>query len=382
MKTAISSPMTIRKRRPHKNIIMIECRTEELATIPTMIEVGQFVLISRVFPEKTAWFWMGRQNPGPLASVQKRLTIANVFKLRQLLHFRPQPWVFAHVPIRTTHLRMRALIRMLHGDYGRLAYRELLRTNNTRLVGMDFNDGMQLSPIALQILDRSICFFKRELATDLSKLLPHNATRKHRELLYRNAHKLLPVSLGLCTDRQSKLPSVVATKTSDLFFAGGLTSEIRRREVGLLDLLKEKGVRVDRPSERLNQAEFFQRCSQSHLVWSPEGCGWDCFRHYEASASGSVPIINEPTIVPYQPLLHEQHALYYTPITSEEPHGTTSHGTTNAGLVETVLRALQDRERLVAMGMAGREHILQHHTHQKIVDYMIQSQLLASSATE
>ncbi len=352
---------------------MIKTKSDEQAAYPEMIEVGQFVLVSRVFPEKTAWFWMGKQKPGPVTTYQKQLTYANVMDLRRLLQSRPQQWVYAHVPIKTTRVRSRNVIRMLHGDFGWLAYRELLRAKACRLVGMDFNDKMQLSPVALQILDRSICFFKRELATDLSKLLPRNATRQQKEILDRNVHKLMPISLALCADRQSKLPTVPATKTSDLFFAGGLTSEVRKREVGLLEQLKAFNVRVDQPTERLSQADFFRRCSQSHLVWSPEGFGWDCFRHYEAAATGSVPVMNKPTIVPHQPLLHEQHALYYTPTSSLRNQASTLSSSGRAGLVETVLQALQDRDRLVAMGKAGREFVLQHHTHQKIVEHMIQT---------
>ena len=64
-------------------------------------------------------------------------------------------------------------------------------------------------------------------------------------------------------------------------------------------------------TSRLSLPEFYQRAARAWLVWSPEGLGWDCFRHYEAPACGSVPVINQPNIERHQPLVHGEHAFYY-----------------------------------------------------------------------
>ncbi len=283
--------------------------------------------------------------------------------------------VFAHVPIRTERLGPRHALRMLHGDFGGFAYRELLRRCELPLVGLDFNDSARLSPVALEILDRSICYFKRELSIDRARLLPRNASSRQRELLSRNEHKLKPVSLGLCADRQANMPPAGAQKQFDLFFSGGLTSDVRRIEYPLLELLRRRGVRVATPATRLSQKEFLQWCGASHLVWSPEGRGWDCFRHYEAAAAGSVPVMNNPWISPFQPFGHRHAGLYYRSAVDqgraarEFAGGLADDG---RGLVETVEAALKDRERLAEMADTARRHAAAHHTHEKIVDHIIE----------
>ena len=70
---------------------------------------------------------------------------------------------------------------------------------------------------------------------------------------------------------------------------------------------------VDIADRRLSQTEYWKRMSQAWLTWSPEGLGWDCFRHYEAPLAGSIPVINSPTIVRYVPLIDGVHAFYYQP---------------------------------------------------------------------
>ena len=114
------------------------------------------------------------------------------------------------------------------------------------------------------------------------------------------------------------LPDRPHDKTADVFFAGDPRG-LPARENGLAELarLRAQGVVVDVPDRRLDRQEFYQRCAGARLVWSPEGYGWDCFRHYEAAACGSVPLINYPSILRYRPLEDGTHCLYYAP----EPGG-------------------------------------------------------------
>lgn len=358
-----------RDLRAPRNMSNLQTRSQE--PIPSLIEIGNFVLLARVFPEKCAWYWMGKQRPGPVAAYQRRLTLPNVFDLRRKLRADSTRLAFVHVPIRPKRTFDQGILRMLHGDFGMLAFREVLAAKDCPLVGLDFNDATELSDVALKILERSICFFKRELPTDIRRLLPKAASSAQVKLVERNAHKFMPIPLGLCSSRISNLPQVTEAKIYDLFFSGDTSSTVRKGEFGLLKKLRELGVTVYLPDTRLSQQEFLKVCAQSYLVWSPEGAGWDCFRHYEAAASGSVPVMNMPPITCYQPLVHNQHALYYV----SEFRGKSASGPEfqdlSEGFVSTVTKALEDRQRLEQMGKAAREFVLRHHSHEAVVNHII-----------
>ncbi|MEQ1842719.1 MAG: glycosyltransferase, partial [Verrucomicrobiales bacterium] len=254
-----------------------------------------------------------------------------------------------------------------------LAFREVLSATGCPVVGLDFNDAMTISDTALKVLERSCSYFKRELPADIQQLLPRSASPAQRSILEKNAHKLMPASLGLSDDRIVNLPRDEHEKKHDVFFSGDASSEVRRRELHLMDELSARGVRVSRPESRLSQQEFFQSCSESYLVWSPEGAGWDCFRHYESAGCGSVPLMNAPCIRPYMPFVHGQHALYYLSDFGNKSARCTEFQDITDGLVSTVTRALEDRQKLQEMGRAARGFVLRHHTHEAIVTHIVRT---------
>ena len=94
-------------------------------------------------------------------------------------------------------------------------------------------------------------------------------------------------------------------------------------------------------------------------MWSPEGFGWDCFRHYEVPACGSVPLINQPTIERRAPLIAGVHALYYDP----EP----------GGLTRAIQAALADKPALARIAAAGQAHVMAHHTPGALANYVVNS---------
>ena len=157
-------------------------------------------------------------------------------------------------------------------------------------------------------------------------------------------------------------------KSADVFFVGSIegSSSIRQRGMAELEGLRRTGLRIDTPSGRLSRAQFYERCAQAWLTWSPEGLGWDCFRHYEAAACWSIPVINQPTIERYAPLRHGQHAIHYEP----EP----------GGLTAAILDALVDKERLACMAKAAHDHALTHHAPAAIARHMVQSTLRAAGS--
>jgi glycosyltransferase involved in cell wall biosynthesis len=125
--------------------------------------------------------------------------------------------------------------------------------------------------------------------------------------------------------------------------------------------MRSEGLVLDAPETPLPRAEFYERCARAWLVWSPEGLGWDCFRHYEAAAAGSVPLINQPTIERHQPLIGGEHAVYYDP----EP----------GGLTRAVRAALADRPTLARIAAAGQAHVLEHHTPEAIARHIVRTAL-------
>jgi hypothetical protein len=338
-----------------------------------IIEVGHFALISRVPSAQCASFWMGRQRPGPVVAEQYRLTLPNVFELRRRLRSPSTRMVFVHAPDQRRPRRLHTLTRMVSGDFGALAFREAITAPHCPVIGLDFSDATELSDPALDLLERSLVFFKRELPADTHRLLPSSASPIQRRALERNLHKLRPASLGLGAGRLANLPVHREEKTHDVFFAGAVNSDVRRGELPLLETLRASGVRVCQPASHLPHQEFLRMCARSWLVWSPEGLGWDCFRHYEAAAAGSVPVINVPSITCDRPLMHGQHAIYYASECRDPSriHGDFRHITD--GLVPTVLQALKDRASLAAMGQEARAFVLREHTHEALVRRLMET---------
>lgn len=224
----------------------------------------------------------------------------------------------------------------------------------------------------LFLLARCTYYFKRELPPDRWRLFTKTA---HRELPTRRFRrqsrlrhfidKLRPISLGL--PPVARLPTTELDKTADVFVSvgGEDTSTVRKAGMSELVALRERGYRIDIAEGRLPPEEFYRRCAQAWIVWSPEGLGWDCFRHYEALGCSSVPVINQPTIERHRPLIGGVHALYYDP----EPGCLT-------GAIEA---ALADKDRLRAIARAGKAHVLAHHTMAAIGNYVVETTLGAQS---
>ena len=240
----------------------------------------------------------------------------------------------------------------------------------TPIAVLDTEDYPAINPDRFFLLSRCRLYFKRELPPDRWRLFmgtahPNLPSRRFRQQpRYRDAlAKIRPLPLGLPLDSRGLLPVATQEKTVDVFFAGDTEHSSTVRAAGMRELtaLRDRGVTVDIPQSRLTLAEFYQRAARAWLVWSPEGLGWDCFRHYEAPACGSVPVINQPTIERHRPLAAGEHALYYDPTPGE--------------LTRTIVAALADKERLRVMARAGQAHVMAHHTPDALARYVIESTL-------
>jgi hypothetical protein len=263
--------------------------------------------------------------------------------------------------------------RALRGDsrvLGALGAQLLRLPIGAPIAVLDTEDYPAINRDRLFLLSRCRRYFKRELPPDRWRLLmgtahPNLPSRRFRrnERYREDLDKIRPLPLGLPLNSRGLLPMTTEEKTADVFFSGDVSHSSTVRAAGMreLTMLREQGLVVDIPQSRLSLEEFYRRASRAWLVWSPEGLGWDCFRHYEALACGSVPVINQPNVERHQPLIAGEHALYYDPIPGD--------------LTRTIVTALADKNRLRAMSRAGQSHVMTYHTPDALARYVIEMTL-------
>lgn len=248
---------------------------------------------------------------------------------------------------------------------------QLLRLiNNKPLAVIDWSDNRTIEPADRFLLNSATVYFKRELPVDKWQVFPPTRRHAHPSERFRRKpgnrqilDKLAPISLGPPIGRDGVYPPAPRPKTSDIFFAGQHDGASTIRSEGLAELkaLAADGFNIDIAEGRLDRQEFLDRAAAAHLVWSPEGYGWDCFRHYEAPLCWSVPLINTPTIIRHQPMQDGTHAVFYPP----EP----------GGLARAAREALADPARLQTMAFAARDHVLKYHVLEKQADYVVRTTL-------
>ncbi len=235
---------------------------------------------------------------------------------------------------------------------------------------VDLEDNRYIPKCDTFLFDNCDAWFKRELPVDKWQVFMRThhyglpTTRYRRKEKNRSRmNKLQPLPLGVMLDKADQFPAAQSEKTSDIFFAGSVHGSSSVREDGLQSMrcLQQMGYKIDIPEQPLPFPEFVRRASAAHLVWSPEGYGWDCFRHYESALCWTVPLVNYPTILRYEPFEDGQHAVFYDPSAD--------------GLIKAARRALSDRDRLVKMGQAARAHCLQHHSLDASVRHVIKTTL-------
>jgi hypothetical protein len=247
----------------------------------------------------------------------------------------------------------------------------LARRHGIPAVAHDRDDTMLISAANFYFFPRIRCFFKRELPQNQWHVFLSTTSRNgdasniRRQPFFRDAlTKVRAFPLNVGPPVYEFPPVTAAQKTADIFYCGdNPKTTVRSEGVKVLARLADFGIRVDLPTERLPQEEFYRRMAAAWLVWSPEGSGWECSRHAETLVHGSVPVINYPTIYRYKPLVDGAHAFYYG---CEEDH-----------LIQVVRKALEDKAALLRMVEAGRAHLQQHYTAPRIADYVLREAGLA-----
>jgi hypothetical protein len=334
-----------------------------------ILEIGEHCLIGRGMPAAVDYACTNFNGlPVPLPAALRCLDpLAAIRAVRAghygLVIFNPT----AYAAWQPRVLRLMARRPRMRG--GALLLRSFWHTwlpRSVPVVMLDIGDAPILYAHNVPLLDRSLLCFKRDLPADRYRLLMRtrapvladSPTRRSGQLLPR-LDKFRPISSGLSTDVIAALPGQPVAKTMDIFFAGEIdnASTVRRAGLGELLALREQGVRVDLPEQRLSLPQFLTRASAAYLTWSPEGLAHDCFRHYEVAACSSVAVINTPGIERYRPLENNIHAIYY--------------GVESGGLSRAVLQALEQKERLRSMGEAARRHVFEFHTHEALARYVL-----------
>lgn len=334
--------------------------------IKTIYEIGAIGLISRVAPERAKLVWIGEEDPQ--TDDERRSQQFNLKALFELLHrsardeidfivvypaTRHPPWHWR--PLRSLgHRPLRPWQRFIR-LFGIQALR--LLPHRIPLFVVDYDDMRTVPRFNVFLLDRCRYYFKRELPIDRWQVFqrtvhPEMPSTRFRERAVNRDRiaKLRPWSIGFSTAAPELPSSEFPEKTIDLFVSLAVSGSSTVRMQGLAELreLAKRNDRIFIADRRLPRDEFLATMARAWLTWSPEGFGWDCFRHYEAGAFYSVPVINQPTIVRDRPLRPGEHAFYYD---ADIP----------GSLSSVVEAALGDRERLKKMAIAAHDHVATHH---------------------
>ncbi len=188
------------------------------------------------------------------------------------------------------------------------------------LIVVDQTDHSTVHPRDRRLARTSDLYFKRELADNLwhslESILPRGAcagTISQSPLGKSLCLKLRPLSLGIDEFKIGQ-PIPSAEKRYDIYYSGTSSHiPVRKDLIGILRALEHRGWRVFAPQMRLSFEEFRTAVSQSRLCLSPSGIGWDCYRHYEVLAFGSVPAMNFRPVRSIAPLRHGRECFYFDP---------------------------------------------------------------------
>jgi hypothetical protein len=349
---------------------------------PRILEISSAPYIKQAFPDSTT-FVSARADFTGGSSAAEALSLANMPRVWRLAHQPGLDLIVCNPPFFAPwdpRWLLRAFFnrRVLNGPLPLVSAfgSQLMRGRLAApLAIIDQEDVPYIARHNFHLLDSCRYYFKRELPIDHWRLFLRTGHRDVPTPRFRgSAHfrrrleKIRPISIGLPFYAKSQYPDRPQPKKVDVFFSGAISQSSTVRVRGLSELLalRDKGVTIDVPEERLPPAEFLARMAQARLVWSPEGLGWDCFRHYEAAACFSVPVMSRPTIDRHRPLVAGQHAFYY----DVEP----------GGLTQTICAALAEPSRLEAMAAAAQAHVHANHSPRALASYVVETTLAKAPA--
>lgn len=356
----------------------------EKCPAPRILEIGEVPRMYHAYPHTTEFFStyvMDSEQSKPQGS--KLVSAMTMLPLARCLCDPGLDLVVVHA---SPHGNIEGLARRIFRRSSLSGHLALFRGFAQQLIRLpvrapvavlDFHDSASILACNRHLLRSATVYFKRELPPDRWQLLMRaGKTPSHRFRRiagYREAlSRVRPLSLGLpermLAAGAPELPS--GGKDIDVFFAGQLNRSSTVRERGIQELVKlhDEGYRIEIQQGGLSPGEYLAKCARAWLVWAPQGYGWDCFRIYEAAFAGAVPLISRQTIERHEPLADNEQVIYY----DVEP----------GQLAPTIRRALNDRNRLLTMAQAAREHVLRHHTPQALGRYVVEATLGAARRSD
>jgi len=347
-----------------------------------ILEIGEVSRMRHAFPTTEFFSTFVRDSESSRAAGVELVSAKTLIPLARRLSKDPIDLVVVHA---SPHGPLEALVRTifrrstLHGHFPifrTFAQQLFRRAVNAPVAVLDLHDSPTILECNRHLLEASTLYFKRELPSDRWRLFSRGG--KVPTFRYRLARhgdelsRIRPLSLGIPDSMLTfaNLAPSPGGKDIDVFFAGRLHGSSTLRERGAEELanLAKAGFRVDITDKPMPPAEYFACCARAWLVWSPEGYGWDCFRAYEAALAASVPLASRQTIERHKPLIDNEHCIYY----DAEP----------GQLTQAVQRALNDRDRLLKMADAARDHVLRHHTPRALAEYVAHTTLAAAAESK
>ncbi|MBN9011148.1 MAG: glycosyltransferase [Rhizobiales bacterium] len=316
-----------------------------------VLEIGTFPFFAEAFPADTTYLHIGYRGQFVAAEGRRLLSLASWPATLKLLRSGAYDFVVVNptrVPPWSPTRFLRSLVNRhtLRGDFaGFRNFGQLLPLlGNRPLAVMDFDDSFLLSRHHEMLLGRALRYFKRELPVDRWHLFTGRMVNGIPSTHFRESRR-----------RQALLDRIRPVCRST------------HRLTGLAEIkaLAATGISVDASEDSMPFDAFMARMAEARLVWSPEGLGWDCFRHYEAAAAWSVPLINMPTIERHAPLEDGKHCIFYD---------------VSAGDMAARIRAaLADPARLARMAAAARAHVEENATPTAICRYMAEEMRRAAA---
>lgn len=169
------------------------------------------------------------------------------------------------------------------------------------VVVVDFIDHPYLTSGDLDLLESCQAYFKREIPYDRF-VLYHQNQQRIKSYPYEKKVALLDkirsIPLGIRDQKFQVLRQQrVTTQDIDVFWCGKISNTLRITAVKHLEALsRQKSWNIVIMETPVAFDEYCRMIARSKITVSIAGAGWDCFRHYEAAALGSLPLMNRPTV--------------------------------------------------------------------------------------
>ena len=165
---------------------------------------------------------------------------------------------------------------------------------------IDLGDWTCLTKASQNILKDISFYFKRELPYNRYQLYIPERPEPWSYWKYNMIHqvkKVYNVPLGIEDNKYYGLKKIrYKYKDIDIFYCCNNSSTFRIKAEECLKRMsydKKWNIVIDK---HLPFEEYCQKMARSKIAVSVSGGGWDCYRHYESVALGSLPIIDRPEV--------------------------------------------------------------------------------------